>query len=142
MEILIRDALPADAGPIAELLGQLGYPATAEQIPQRLGRMRAEPDQHVLVADVAGEVVGVATVIVRHVINADEPFGRLASVVVAEGWRGKGIGGALIAEAERICAAAGCALIEVTSGAHRPRAHDFYRRLGYAAKPERFIKRL
>ena len=127
---------------MAKLLGQLGYPAPAWAMPGRLERMLAEPGQHVLVAEDDGHVVGLATVIVRHMINADEPFGRLASVVVDDAWRSRGIGTALIVEAERICAAAGCAMIEVTSSVHRSRAHEFYRRLGYGAKPERFIKRL
>ena len=127
---------------MAGLLGQLGYPAPASAIPGRLERMLAEPGQHVLLAEEDGRVVGLATVIVRHVINADAPFGRLASVVVDEAWRGRGIGTALIGAAEWICAAAGCTAIEVTSGVHRPRAHELYRRLGYAAKPERFVKSL
>lgn len=138
----IRDAAAEDAGTIAGLLGQLGYPAPAEAVPGRIERMRAEPGQHVLVAEAGGRVVGMATVIVRHVINADEPFGRLASVVVADGWRGQGIGGELVAAAERICVDAGCAVIEVTSADDRDRAHDFYRRLGYTERPRRFMKRL
>ncbi len=32
--------------------------------------------------------------------------------------------------------------IEVTSAAHRARAHSFYERLGYEERPKRFIKRL
>ena len=127
---------------MADLLDQLGYPAPASAMPGRLEKMHAEPGQHVLLAEEDGRVVGLATVIVRHVINADEPFGRLASVVVDDAWRSRGIGTALIRAAERICAGAGCAQMEVTSGVHRPRAHEFYRRLGYSAKPERFIKTL
>jgi hypothetical protein len=33
-------------------------------------------------------------------------------------------------------------VIEVTSADHRDRAHEFYRRRGYTAKPERFFKAL
>ena len=138
----IRAATADDASAMSDLLDQLGYPAPAYAMPGRLERMLAEPGQHVLVAEEDGRVVGLATVIVRHVINADEPFGRLASVVVDDAWRGRGIGTTLVREAERICAAAGCAQMEVTSRVHRSRAHEFYRRLGYTAKPERFIKKL
>jgi hypothetical protein len=36
-----RPAGPADAARIAELLGQLGYPTTAETVTQRLARLDA-----------------------------------------------------------------------------------------------------
>ena len=83
-----------------------------------------------------------ATIVVRHVINRDEPFGRLASVVVKDGWRSRGVGAALMERTEQICRDAGCSAIEVTSAVHRPRAHDFYRRLGFEERPQRFIKLL
>jgi GNAT superfamily N-acetyltransferase len=140
--IVIRDATEPDAPAIAGLLGELGYPAGAESIPGRIGRMRAEPGQHLLVAESDGQVVGMATVVVRHVINNDAPFGRLASIVVADGWRSRGIGQRLVEHAEEIARQTGCNLIEVTSADHRPRAHDFYRRLGYTERPRRFIKQL
>jgi len=142
MALTIRDVRPEDAPAIARLLGELGYPTDVVAVPRRLARMRVEPGQHTLIAEADGQVVGMATVIVRHVINNDAPFGRLASVVVAEGWRSRGFGQRLIEEAERICRDAGCSAIEVTSADHRPRAHDFYRRLGYEERPRRFIKRL
>jgi N-acetylglutamate synthase-like GNAT family acetyltransferase len=138
----IREASDDDAVAIAELLGELGYPAAADAVPARLARMRSDGGQWTLVADVNGQVVGMATIIVRHVINRDEPFGRLASVVVRDEWRSRGIGAALMARTEQICREAGCSAIEVTSAEQRPRAHEFYRRLGFEERPRRFIKQL
>ena len=142
MDITVREARDEDADAIASLLGELGYPTNATEVPARLATMRAEAGMWTIVAEADGQVVGMATVIVRHVINNDAPFGRLASVVVADGWRSHGIGGRLIAEAERICRDHGCFAMEVTSGTHRDRAHEFYRRLGYVDRPQRFIKTL
>jgi GNAT superfamily N-acetyltransferase len=140
--VTIRDARDEDAPALAVLLTQLGYPTEASAVPGRLARMRSETGQHILVAEVDGEVVGTATVIVRHLITRESPLGRLASVVVMDGWRSQGIGGRLIDEAERICRDAGCGVIEVTSAPHRDRAHEFYRRRGYVPRPERFVKAL
>jgi len=140
--LTIRAAEDADGEVIADLLRQLGYPATAEAIPGRLARMAAEPANAVLVAAEDGRVVGLATVIVRHVIHDDAPFARLAALVVAEDRRGRGVGRALAAAAEEIARAAGCSSIEVTSGDHRPGAHAIYRELGYEERPRRFLKRL
>ena len=138
----IRAAQQPDAAQIAKLLGQLGYAATAEQVVARMARMAAEPGQHVLVAEVDGKVVGLTTLHIRHVISYDAPFARIASVVVDDGVRSQGIGGRLIDAVEAIARQAGCERIEVTSGAHRTRAHEFYLRRGYAEFPRRFIKTL
>src|SRR4051812_43999360 len=126
---MIREATDTDAEAIASLLGELGYPTDSRRVPERLARMRAEAGQTTLVAELEGSVVGMATIIVRHVISGDAPFGRLASVAVLDDWRGRGIGSALVARVEEICRAAGCEVMEVTSAMHRERAHDFYRRL-------------
>ena len=142
MGVTIREARDDDAEAIASLLGELGYPASAEAVPSRLAKMRSDGNQWTLIAEADGEAVGMATIVVRHVINRDEPFGRLASVVVKEEWRSRGVGSALMARTEEICRAAGCSAIEVTSAEHRPRAHDFYRRLGFVERPQRFIKPL
>lgn len=143
MNVTIREARADDAAAIAELLGELGYPTAADAVPRRLANMRTDGGQWTLIAeDGAGQAVGMATIIVRHVINRDEPFGRLASVVVKEAWRSRGVGAALIARTEEICREHGCSAIEVTSAEHRPRAHDFYRRLGFEERPRRFIKLL
>jgi GNAT superfamily N-acetyltransferase len=138
----IRLATAADADAIALLLGELGYPADPAAVPGRLERMLGEPGQSALVAQLDGRVVGLATVIVRHVLDADAPFARLAALVVAGNVRGRGIGRALVAAAEEIARAAGCSAIEVTSGDHRPAAHAFYRALGFSERPRRFLKRL
>src|SRR3954471_22232988 len=109
---IIRDARDADAPATAKLLDELGYPTRVESVAPRLARMRADGGQWTLVAEANGEVVAMATIIVRHVINRDEPFGRLASVVVRDGWRSRGVGAALMARTEEICRAAGCSAIE------------------------------
>ncbi len=141
-DVTIREAGDEDGPALAVLLTQLGYPTDAAQVPERMARMRAETGQHILVAEADGQVVGTATVIVRHLITRDSPLGRLASVVVLDGWRSQGIGSLLIDEAERICRDAGCGVIEVTSQAQRDRAHEFYRRHGYEEYPQRFLKTL
>ncbi len=142
MSTFIRLATLEDAGAIAALLTELGYPASAEEIPGRLRHMLAEPGQNVLVAEERGRVIGLATVIMRHVIHDDAPVARLAALVVGEAQRGHGVGSAMLAETERIARQGGCSLIEVTSGLHRPEAHAFYRGHGYEERPRRFLKRL
>jgi len=138
----IREARDSDATAITSLLGELGYPTDADAVQRRLERMHAEGGQWTLVAERDGQVMGTATVMIRHMLSRDAPFGRVTTVVVSEAARSQGIGGALIARAEAICREAGCGAIEVTSAAQRTRAHDFYLRLGFEDRPKRFIKQL
>jgi GNAT superfamily N-acetyltransferase len=140
--IEIRDATDGDAAALAQLLGELGYPSSEGAIPDRIARMRAEPGQHVLVASAGDRVIGLATLVVRHVIVNDAPFARLAALVVTEDQRGHGVGQALAERAEQIAREAGCNIVEVTSAVWREGAHEFYRQLGYQERPRRFTKLL
>ena len=142
MTVAIRDAVDGDAPAIAELLAELGYPSEPGAVRARMANMRGDGNQWILIAEVDGEAVGMATIIIRHVINRDEPFGRLASVVVRDSWRSRGIGAAMLARTEEICRDAGCSAIEVTSAESRTRAHSFYERHGFEERPRRFIKQL
>lgn len=141
MSVVIRPATADDSAAISALLAELGYPAPADAIPVRLERMQAE-GQHVLLAGMDGRVVGLASLFLRHVISADAPFARLAALVVRGDQRGEGVGSALVAEVEGIARRAGCSEIEVTSGLHRPAAHEFYLARGFTEKPRRFVKPL
>lgn len=64
------------------------------------------------------------------------------SVRVAADLRSRGIGAALMSEAERLAREAGCGLIQLTTHRTRQRAHAFYARLGYEASHLGFKKAL
>ncbi|MDX6370781.1 MAG: hypothetical protein QOG93_2283, partial [Gaiellaceae bacterium] len=57
--VTIRNARPADSEAVAGLLGELGYPTTAEAVRSRLERLGIVGDR-VVVADSGDEVVGLA----------------------------------------------------------------------------------
>jgi GNAT superfamily N-acetyltransferase len=132
----LRTARPEDAEQIAPLLGQLGYPATAEQVRARLQRADA------LVAEDDGRILGLAATHLRHNLERDAPTCRLTALVVDEPARGHGIARALlddvIADAER----QGCERVEVTLRPHRKEAEALYRSLGFEDRPLRLVRRL
>lgn len=139
-ELSIRAAKRADAVAIAALITALGYDADAADVHRRMVAL-AKSGQSTLVA-MQGELVGVLTTSMMSVLHRPKPVGRISMLVVAETRRGAGIGRALVAAAEEQLRQAGCGLVEVTSNVKRPRAHAFYRKLGYERTSYRFAKPL
>ncbi|HEX7240580.1 MAG TPA: GNAT family N-acetyltransferase [Longimicrobiaceae bacterium] len=139
---LVRTARPEDAGPLARLLTELGYPTTPEQAAARLDRLLPDPAHRALLAEADGVVVGFAGVFSGYAYHADEPYARVLALVVDPAHRGGGVGAALMAEAEAWARERGAAAVHLTAATHREGAHRFYRRMGYRETGTRFYRRL
>jgi ribosomal protein S18 acetylase RimI-like enzyme len=127
----IRRAREADAAPIAELLGRLGYPSDADRVRAGLRDWHTDPRGLVLVADVDGAVAGLATLYAVPYLEPGVARGRLTTLVVDGGHRGRGLGGALVTHAEEAARRLGCRDMEITSAREREAALGLYARLGY-----------
>lgn len=138
--ITIRTAQPADAPFLGELLAQLGYPALTEDLPARLASLEDFPGTLALVAVDGQNVVGLITAHMIPSIHAPEPIALLTTLVVDSGYRGKGIGSQLVANAERWAAAQGAVRVSVVSGLQREDSHRFYERRNYQRTGFRFTK--
>jgi GNAT superfamily N-acetyltransferase len=141
-EVAVRPATPADASIVAELLGHLGYPAPAEEIPSRLARLRAKNDAEALVAILGADVVGLATVHARDVLLHGAPVVQLTALVVPPDRRGLGIGRALVGTVLEWAARRGADRLVVTTALHRAEAPKFYERLGFEHTGRRYVRRL
>ena len=137
----IRTARLEDALALAGLLEELGFPAPADVVAQRLSVL-AQAGETTLVGTLSSEVLGFVTVHVTPVLHRPTPVGRMTALVVATRARGLGLGRALVASAERHLADAGCGMVEVTSNQELSEAHSFYQQLGYAMTSYRFGKTL
>ena len=125
----VRGMELSDAKVVAELIGQLSYQRTAEDVLAWISGVRPEM-QAAFVACVADEVVGwIEVSMERRLQNA--PFALIGGLVVREGMRSLGIGRRLCEEAERWCAERGASTVRVTSRSTREAAHRFYLRDGY-----------
>jgi GNAT superfamily N-acetyltransferase len=129
-QVTLRKASPADAGRIAAMLTDEGYPAGTTDLEARLARFE-QPGSRVVVADAGGEVIGFIAFHFVPRFENDGQFLRILAVVVDPGVRERGIGRLLIAEAERIGVESGAAFFEITAGHHRPEARQLYESLGY-----------
>ncbi len=134
--------MSADASAIASLVTQLGYPVEADAMKARLEGMLALSHHSVVVAETAGDVVGVATACVDRGFQQDGLLGRVTAVSVDAAWRGRGIGKRLMQHMEQWCRDRGAKRVTLTSGNQRADAHKFYGSIGYEATGLRFIKRL
>jgi GNAT superfamily N-acetyltransferase len=138
--ITVRAATTADAGRLAALLTDEGYPAGETDLVARIERF-STPDSHVLVAEAAGEVVGFIAFHLVPRFETDERFARIVALVVEPGVRERGVGKRLMADAERIAKDAGAAFLEVTSGHHRPEARKLFESLGYDAGVAAYLRK-
>lgn len=138
---LIRDAVPADAPAVARLLDQLGYPTEPAAAASRLERLGIVGDR-VLVAEVEGEVVGLAHLQVTPAIERDRPAAKIGALVVDESRRGEGVGKALVEALDDEARVRGCGLLFLTTSMRRTDAHEFYRRVGLEETGKRFTKTL
>ena len=66
----------------------------------------------------------------------------IESVRVKSSIRGQNVGTALMKEAIRLAKENGCGLVQLDSDLRRPRAHLFYRRLGFVQSHAGFKKAL
>jgi GNAT superfamily N-acetyltransferase len=127
---------------ISNLLAELGYPVSGEEVARRLDALG--PDDLVLLAD-----AGAGLVVLHRIPRFAEgdPFVRITALVVRGQERGSGVGRALLDAAEEAARQWGCSLIEVSSGRRpeRERAHRFYRAAGFtdaSSRSVRYWKRL
>ena len=129
--LVIRKARDTDAARLAELSGQLGYPATAAEIARRMRKLKTCSPNALFVAESPGQgVIGWTHVSVTHLVE----FGtraELNGLIVADGQRSLGAGAKLLEAAEDWARKHACPSMSVRSNVLRERAHNFYLRNGY-----------
>jgi GNAT superfamily N-acetyltransferase len=129
--VTIRRAKAADAERIAQLSGELGYPATSAQIAKRLHSLRPAAQHAVFIAESqAAELLGWLHVSISPLLELDRRA-EINALVVTETARGQGIGAQLLAAAESWSKKKRCHTINLRSNVLRKLAHKFYLRHGY-----------
>jgi len=125
--MLNRAFRQSDLPTACDLLRQLGYEVGIENLAGRLAHVLAAPDHRVVVAEHDGRVAGLMHVFIRPAL--EKPCEVVVqALVVEEALRGRGIGQALMQDAEAWALARGLRSVAL----HTSRAEAFYTRLGYA----------
>lgn len=123
---------PADAGRVAALTGELGYPVDEAEMEQRITALLARPDDHALLVAIDAEdrPIGWLHVETSRTLETG-PMANVAGLVVGESARSGGIGHTLLAAGEAWARVRDLPTIQVRSRTSRERAHQFYEREGY-----------
>jgi ribosomal protein S18 acetylase RimI-like enzyme len=140
--VTIRSAQRRDAAAVAALLGDLGYPASEEQAAQRIDRIGDDPSIWLIVAELDSEIAGFGALHTQTLIERDDIGSHVAALVVAERFRRRGVGEALMATLEDEARARGSRYLALNTAHRRADAHAFYEALGYEHTGRRYAKEL
>jgi ribosomal protein S18 acetylase RimI-like enzyme len=129
--VLIRPWQQEDIAQLAVLSGELGYPATGEQVARRLAQLGAHGTLLVAADRASERVLGwIELQVVTHLTS--DPHLEICGLVVSGAARSHGIGSLLVRAAEETALEKNVACLRVRSNIIRDRAHEFYERLGFA----------
>jgi ribosomal protein S18 acetylase RimI-like enzyme len=138
--VLIHPANLFHAAQIADLVTQLGYPTSTEQMRARLGSILADDEYATLVASHGGRVLGFVGTRINLAYENDGLVGQIMVMAVASDSRRNGVGSGLLHAAERGLIERGARVLVLSPGNHRDGAHAFYEANGYAFTGRRYRK--
>ena len=134
MDVTIRRYHVGDEAGIWQLNTQmLGYPFAYEETAAKLALLAENPEHCILIAQVAGEVVG-------YIHGADyevlymPSYKNILALAVAKDYQHQGIGRTLLQGIEQWARTTGAAGVRLVSGEERTEAHEFYAACGYQRK--------
>ena len=142
--MIIREAISHDVTELAQLMGQLGYPTSTEEMQVRMNNIKSNSNYHTLVVEFEGSIVGMAGVSIGYFYELDGSYARILAFVVDFNYRKQGIGANLIHKAEEWARKQGVTSIVLNSGIRPERlnAHQFYKSVGYEERSIGFAKNL
>jgi GNAT superfamily N-acetyltransferase len=144
----IRAACRADVPAVVGLLSdgsgdRAGMPEDVAPYYDAFDRMQAETANRLYVGEIGEQVAATYQLaIICGLSLRAARRGQIESVRIRRDLRGRGLGRALMADAEARARAAGCSLLQLTSSAVRAEAQPFYVSLGFTASHVGFKKPL
>jgi hypothetical protein len=94
--ISIRKAKKSEAPRLAELLSELGYPASSHETRTRQEQLSHSSKDFVRVAEIDKQVVGLAALHIMPLLHLDRPMGRITALVVGSKWQCRGVGKVIV----------------------------------------------
>jgi GNAT superfamily N-acetyltransferase len=130
---LTRQMTVEDMPQVARLCGQLGFETSETELVDRFAAIHAHRGHVAFVAESAGAIVGwVHAYLAPSLLS--EATTEIGGMVVNDANRRKGVGSALMREAEAWALEHGCTSMLLATRTQRQGAKDFYESLGFAAE--------
>jgi ribosomal protein S18 acetylase RimI-like enzyme len=142
VDVSVRAVEAADMEALADLMTQLGYETRTSEMQMRMETILANKNFATFVAVSEGKVCGMIGTQTGYSYEHNNPGGRILALVVSEKMRGRGVGEALIAAAEKDLAQKNINRVAVNTHFRRTQAHEFYEKLGYEKNGFRLVKEL
>src|ERR1043165_3149330 len=121
--MVIREAEEKDTAVLSDLLAQLGYPASADEIVKRI--LLHKPDGYqLMMGEVDGEPIGFIALHWYDAFHPSQLIGRVVAFCVDEAHRGAGLGSQLLKYAEDLFRSKNCVKVELTSTLKRKESHE------------------
>jgi ribosomal protein S18 acetylase RimI-like enzyme len=140
--VTIRVPEAGDMDALADLMTQLGYETRTSEMEMRMETILANKNYATFVAVSGGKVCGMIGTVTGYTYEHNSPSARILALIIDDKMRGRGVGEALIAAAERDLAQRNIRRVAVSARFERTRAHKFYERLGYTKNGFRLVKEL
>ncbi|MDI9884828.1 GNAT family N-acetyltransferase [Streptomyces sp. HNM0645] len=139
-DVQIRPASPSDVPAIVAMLADDPLGAQRESLDDpapylaAFERLAADPNQHLVVAELDGRAVGTLQLtVIPGLSRRGATRSIIEAVRIHADERGGGLGTQLVEWAVEESGRLGCRLVQLTSDASRTDAHRFYERLGFEA---------
>ncbi|MDW0116804.1 GNAT family N-acetyltransferase [Sporosarcina thermotolerans] len=142
MTIEIREVQQTDYKDLVELMSELGYPTTLEELTKRMELLRKNVDYEALVVVKNNQVIGFAGLCKALAFEFTGIYVRIIAFVVSSKQRKQGIGTMLLKACEEWAIQQGAVAMTLNSGNRdeRQTAHIFYTSNGYVGKSTGFSK--
>ena len=142
--LIIREADPADIPALTELMNELGYHTTVDEMKTRFENFQNHQDYKTFIAVTDNEISGIVGLTKNFSYEQNGIYVRVLALVTHTKLRQKGIGKKLMEVAENWAREIGAEKILLNCGNRKERAiaHLFYEKVGYHVKSSGYIKKL
>lgn len=132
---MIREVKYEDLDQVLELyldLHEVSIPGKDDHLMATWDKIINDPDHHLIVAEVNGELVSsCGCVVVPNLTRGVRPYALVENVVTKEKHRGRGYAGKCLAYAKEIAIANNCYKMMLLSGSKEPSTIRFYESAGF-----------
>ncbi len=143
-KLIIREAESSDSFALAELMNELGYDTTADEMKIRFEHIQTRQDYKTFVAIIDTQILGMIGFTKNYSYEQNGIYVRVAALVAGSEFRQTGIGKKLMEAAENWAREIGADKILLNCGNREERtiARAFYQKIGYQIKSSGFVKKL